>query len=67
MALDVLFAWMCAIARQAAGLNSIHSFCQSVGLLVARLCVLLIASPEGEMKNRVLGWAGSLLWVSPVC
>ena len=39
---------------------------KSDGLLV-HLYVLLIASPEGEMKNKVLGRACSFLWVSPVC
>lgn len=29
---------------------------QSHGLLVAHLCVLLVASPEGEIKNGVLRW-----------
>lgn len=61
LASDMLFTWMCltcANARQScwAELPSLLLLV-SGGLLVAvaHLCVLLIASPEGEMKNRVLG------------
>lgn len=78
VALDVLFTWMCltcANARQCCWtelpllllLVKVTPPGQSDGLLVAHLCVLLIVSPEGEIKNRVLGWPGSFLWASPVC